>query len=557
MADPVRVSFLGGLGDIGRNCATIEIEDRLMILDCGQMFPDEMAPGVDSILPDFAHLRANADRIEGCVVTHGHEDHIGALPHALREFEFPIYGSRFTLDMVRHKLDEADLLHRTELIPVADNERRQIGPFDCEFLPVTHSIPHGNITAFHTPQGVVLHSSDFKLDLSPVDGRVTDLARIGAISATEGIRLLLADSTNAESPGHSASESAIGPVLKGIMQSRPDQRIIVASFASHIHRVRQIVEMAVASGRVVATLGLSMRRNVQLAREHGLLDIPEHLLVDVEELDRFEPGRVCIVSTGSQGEERSALNMLATGQARWFDISPDDTVILSSHPIPGNEAAVGRMVNDLVRRGAEVIGSGQVDVHTSGHGKRNELSTFHQVVRPEFFVPVHGEFRHLVAHAELAEELGMPDDNVIVCQDGDSVVLGDDGLRRGKAVGGQYIHVQGRTGRVEAEQLTERRILGAQGFVAVVVSIDGHNRRIVDGPTLVSRGWVDTDEHEELVTDGEVEVAQALEKALADPQRVVDAAAMERVVRRAIGRYVNDRTRRRPMIVPSVSVIRA
>ncbi len=555
MPDPVRVSFLGGLGDIGRNCATIEVEGRLMLLDCGQMFPDETAPGVDSILPDFAHLRANADRIEGCVVTHGHEDHIGALPHALREFEFPIYGSEFTLDMVRHKLDEHGLMHRTELVPVADNERRRIGPFDCEFLPVTHSIPHGLITAFHTPQGVVLHSSDFKLDLSPVDGRVTDLARIGAISATEGIRLLLADSTNAESPGHSASESAIGPVLQGIMQARPDQRIIVASFASHIHRVRQIVETAVATGRVVATLGLSMRRNVQLARDHDLLDLPEHLLVDVEELDRFEPGRVCIVSTGSQGEERSALNLLATGQARWFDISPDDTVILSSHPIPGNEAGVGRMVNDLVRRGAEVISSGQVDVHTSGHGKRSELSTFHQVVRPEYFVPVHGEFRHLVAHAELAEELGMPDDNVIVCQDGDSVVLDDDGLRRGRAVGGRYIHVQGHTGLVEADQLSERRILGSQGFVAMVVSVDEASRRIVEGPRLISRGWIDSDEHDDLIAEGENEVARALEKVLADPEQIVDTATLERVIRRAIGRYVNDTTRRRPMIVPSVSVI--
>ncbi|MCP4087642.1 MAG: ribonuclease J [Actinomycetia bacterium] len=555
MPDPVRVSFLGGLGDIGRNCATIEVENRLMLLDCGQMFPDETAPGVDSILPDFAHLRANAERIEGCVVTHGHEDHIGALPHALREFEFPIYGSEFTLDMVRRKLDEHGLMHRTDLVPVADNERRRIGPFDCEFLPVTHSIPQGLITAFHTPQGVVLHSSDFKLDLSPVDGRVTDLARIGAISATEGIRLLLADSTNAESPGHSASESAIGPVLQAIMQARPDQRIIVASFASHIHRVRQIVETAVATGRVVATLGLSMRRNLQLAREHGLLDLPDHLLVDVEELDRFEPGRVCIVSTGSQGEERSALNLLATGQARWFDISPDDTVILSSHPIPGNEAGVGRMVNDLVRRGAEVIGSGQVDVHTSGHGKRSELSTFHQVVRPEYFVPVHGEFRHLVAHAELAEELGMPDDNVIVCQDGDSVVLDDDGLSRGRAVGGRYIHVQGHTGLVEADQLSERRILGSQGFVAMVVSVDEASRRIVEGPRLISRGWIDSGEHEDLIAEGENEVAQALERVLSDPEQFIDTATLERVIRRAIGRYVNNTTRRRPMIVPSVSVI--
>jgi len=333
-AAPVRVTFLGGLGEIGRNCACIEVEGRILLLDVGLMFPELDMLGVDLVLPDFTYLRANADRVDGAIITHGHEDHMGGLSYLLREMSFPIYGSALTLGLARNRIEEAGLLDRTQLIPVRDGERRRIGPCDVEFIPVTHSVPHGFATAFHTPQGVILHSGDFKLDLTPVDGRLTDLARIGALAAGEGIRLLLSDSTNAEEPGHARSERSVGQVLYHLFHEHEGRRIVIACFASHIHRVQQIADAAVAFGRKVATLGLSMKKNVRLAREMGLLHIPEHALVDIDDVGDLAPGQVCVISTGSQGEPMSALTLMAQRNNRWLEIDADDTVILSSHPIP-------------------------------------------------------------------------------------------------------------------------------------------------------------------------------------------------------------------------------
>src|SRR5262245_22575746 len=309
MPAPVSVTFLGGLGEIGRNCACIEVDGRIMLLDCGLMFPDIDMLGIDLVLPDFTYLRENAARIDGCIATHGHEDHVGGLSFLLRELSFPVYGSPLTLGLARHRIEEAGLIDRTELVPVSDGERRQIGPFDVEFIPVTHSVPYGFATAFHTAQGTILHSGDFKLDLTPVDGRLTDLARIGAIATTEGIRLLLSDSTNAEEAGHSPSEADVGPVLEALFRRHAGRRIITASFASHIHRIQQIADAAIASGRVVTTLGMSIRKNVRLARDLGLLRIPDDRLVEIEDIADREPGQVCVISTGSQGEPMSALSL--------------------------------------------------------------------------------------------------------------------------------------------------------------------------------------------------------------------------------------------------------
>ncbi|MEZ5322941.1 MAG: ribonuclease J [Microthrixaceae bacterium] len=295
MAPPVRITFLGGLGEIGRNCAAIELEGRIMLLDCGLMFPDTDMLGVDLVLPDFSYLRERADRIEGCILTHGHEDHVGALSHALGEFSFPIIGSAFTLALARGRIEENGLLGRTELIPVADRERRRFGPFDCEFLPITHSVPHGFATAFHTPQGTILHSGDFKIDLTPVDGRLSDLSRIGALSSTDGIRLLLSDSTNAEEHGHSRSERTVGGVLYDLMHEHAGRRVITACFASHVHRVQQLADAAQAFGRVIVPLGRSMRRNITMAREMGVLDIAESAIADVERIGDYDPGEVCVV----------------------------------------------------------------------------------------------------------------------------------------------------------------------------------------------------------------------------------------------------------------------
>ncbi len=363
MPTPVVITFLGGLGEIGRNCAVLESAGQLLLLDCGLMFPDLDMPGVDLVLPDFTYLREHRDEIVGCIATHGHEDHVGGLGFLLRDLSFPIYGSALTLGFARNRIQEAGLLDRTELITVRDGERRLIGNFDVEFIPVTHSVPHGFATVIRTPQGVVLHSGDLKLDLTPVDGRRTDLARFGAIASGEGIRLYLGDSTNADEPGHSRSERTVGPVLERLFREHAGRRIITTCFASHVHRVQQIAEVAVATGRKVATLGMSMKKNVHLARELGALRLSDHAFVDINEVANLDPGEVCVISTGSQGEPMSALSLMATGASKWLDVGPNDTVILSSHPIPGNEMNVTRVIDGLVRRGVEVVHSGIDDVH--------------------------------------------------------------------------------------------------------------------------------------------------------------------------------------------------
>ncbi|MCB0995423.1 MAG: ribonuclease J [Acidimicrobiales bacterium] len=555
MPADVRVTFLGGLGDIGRNCAVIETGDDAILLDCGQLFPDESMPGADAVLPDFSYLRQRGGRISALVATHGHEDHIGAIAHALREFHFPIYGSAFTVGLVRHRLEETGLAQGVELHTLADGDRRRIGPFEIEFVPVTHSVPSGLISAIHTPQGVILHSSDFKLDPDPVDGRLTDLGRVAEISADPGIRLLLADSTNSEIPGSTLPERAIGPVLREVFDASAGRRVITACFSSHVHRVQQIVDAAVATGRRVATLGMSMKRNFALARELGLLKMSDAAWIDIEDTTDLDPGEVCIVSTGSQGEPRSALALAAMGDSRWIEVGPDDTVVLSSHPIPGNEAKVARMIDELVQRGARVVHSGQLELHTSGHGKQDELTELHRAARPEWFVPVHGEYRHLVAHAELARGLGMPGERVLVARDGDQVVLSDDGLALAQgATTGRHVFVDGDLTEHDHSLFRERAVLGDNGVVIATVGVDLDSGRLVGEPRLVSRGWLGDAHLDELEAGGAEAVAEAVEKFLATEWADADDALdlLHRRIRRAAGQYVSDRSGRRPMIVPIV-----
>lgn len=550
MAAPVKITFLGGLGEIGRNCACIEVEGRIMLLDCGLMFPDMDMLGVDLVLPDFTYLRENAERIVGCIATHGHEDHTGGLAFLLRDLSFPVYSSPLTLGLARNRIEEAGLIDRTELVPVHDGERRQIGPFDVEFIPVTHSVPHGFATAFHTPQGTILHSGDFKLDLTPVDGRLTDLARMGGIASSDGVRLLLADSTNAEEAGHSRSETSVGKVLYQLFHEHEGRRIITASFASHIHRIQQIADAAVAFGRVVTTVGLSMKKNVRLARELGLLRIPDQHLRDIEDVDDLPPGKVCVISTGSQGEPMSALSLMAANESRWLKLDADDTVILSSHPIPGNEANVSKVIDGLVRLGVQVVHSGISDVHATGHAKQEELKTLHSIVRPDFFVPVHGEYRHLVSHARLAESMGMGHERVLVCEDGDQLELSDDGLSVIGTVPAGYLYVDGIVGDVGTGVLRDRKVLAEEGVVVVIVTVDISDGHILTGPEIITRGWVYAPEADDLIDEAADKVREAVAEAFeAD---AVDIENLQRVVRRAAGRFVNERTRRRPMIVPVV-----
>ncbi|HEX2047269.1 MAG TPA: ribonuclease J [Acidimicrobiales bacterium] len=551
MADPLRITFLGGLGEIGRNCACLEQDGRLLLLDCGLMFPDAEMPGVDLVLPDFTWLHEHGDRLEGCILTHGHEDHIGALGFLLRDLSFPIFGSALSLGLAKNRIEEAGLLGRTELVPVADGERRRIGPFDCEFIPVTHSVPHGFATAFHTPQGVVLHSGDFKLDLTPVDGRVTDLARIGAIAKESGIRLLLSDSTNAEEPGHTVSERAVGAVLAELFAAHKGKRIVAACFASHIHRIQQIADAAVAHGRTIATLGRSMLKNVALARDMGLLHIPDHHLVDIEKIDALEPGQVCVISTGSQGEPMSALSLMAAGENKWLKLTEDDVVILSAHAIPGNEYSVNKVIDGLYRLGAEVVHAGTTpDVHVTGHAMQGELKTLLSVARPEHFIPVHGEFRHLTHHARLAMEMGVAAGNVLLAEDGDVVELSDKGLDFVDTVPAGYLYVDGIVGDVGHGVLRDRKVLAEEGVIVVVVTVDASSGEVLTGPQIITRGWVHAPEAEALLDEARQRVTEALEHA-ADAGNT-DFETLKRQVRQALGRFVNERTKRRPMIVPVV-----
>lgn len=550
MPSPVTITFLGGLGEIGRNCAVFECDDQIVLLDCGLMFPGVDMPGVDLVLPDFDYLIKNAAKIKGVVLTHGHEDHVGGVAFLLREVKVPLYGSAFTLGLARNRVEEAGLLGRTEFIEVRDGERRQIGPFECEFIPVTHSVPSGFSVAFRTPQGVILHSGDFKIDTTPVDGRRSDLARIGAIADGEGVRLLLADSTNADEPGWARSETAVGGVLYDLFHQHLGRRIVTVCFSSHIHRVQQIADAAIEQGRVIATLGLSMRKNVKMARDMGLLDIPSDKLKDIEEVANLDPGRVCVISTGSQGEPYSALALMATGENRFIKIGPDDTVILSSHPIPGNEHNVSRVMNGLVRLGAQVVHSGISDVHSSGHAKQEELRLYHNLTKPEWFVPVHGEYRHMVAHGRLAEELDLAPNRILICEDGDQVILGDKGLTRGKRVQAGYLFVDGIVGDVGRGVLRDRRQLAEEGVVVVIVAVDLQERTIVTGPQVFTRGWVYAPEAEDLLDEAIAVIRREVETALASG--TADVENLQQRVRRAAGRFVNERTKRKPLINPVV-----
>jgi ribonuclease J len=550
MPAPVKVTFLGGLGDIGRNCAGVEIDGKIMLIDCGLMFPEADMLGIDLVLPDFTWLIERSDDIVGCVVTHGHEDHQGALAYALRELSFPIIGSALSLGFAANRIDEAGLMDRTQMIVVEDNERRRFGPFDLEFIPVTHSVPHGFATAFHTPQGTILHTGDWKLDLTPVDGRLTDLGVMGAIAQNEGVRLLLGDSTNADQHGHSRSESSVGKVLNDLIAANVGRRIITACFASHVHRVQQIADAAIANGRMVATLGLSMKKNVRLAKEMGLLRIADDKLLDIEDVKDLDPGKVCIISTGSQGEPMSALAKMAANESKWITLTDQDTVILSSHPIPGNEMNVSKVINSMARLGVRVVHSGLHDVHATGHAKADEIKTLLSVVRPEHVVPVHGEFRHLQAHAELAVTMGVDPAKVLVCEDGDRIALTDDGLVRDGKVPAHYQYVDGIVGDVSHGVIRDRQVLAEEGVVVVIATVDHDAAEIITGPEVITRGWIYADEAEDLLEEMRnllrEQVLRALERGDHDIER------LQRVVRKGAGKFVNDRTKRRPMIVPVV-----
>ncbi|GAA0550732.1 ribonuclease J [Paractinoplanes ferrugineus] len=541
----LRVIPLGGLGAIGRNMTVLEFDGKLLIIDCGVLFPDVEQPGVDLILPDFNPILDRLDDIQAIVLTHGHEDHIGAVPYLLaHKADIPLVGSEFTLALVEAKLAERRLDPYT--LTVREGGVERLGPFECEFFAVNHSIPDALAVAVRTPAGLVLHTGDFKMDQVPLDGRITDLAGFARLGA-EGVDLLLSDSTNAEVPGFVAPERDIGPVLSRIF-GKARGRIIVASFASHVHRVQQVFDAAWEYDRKVALIGRSMVRNMGIARDLGLLNVPDGLLVSLDEATNMPADEIVFMSTGSQGEPMSALGRMATGDHRHITIETGDTVVLASSLVPGNETSVYRVINRLSRAGATVIHKETAKVHVSGHAPAGELLFLLNVVRPSNLMPVHGEWRHLRAHAQLGIESGVAADRVVLCEDGDVVDLVEGHARHVGRVSNRYVYVDGlAVGDVSESLLTERRILGDGGFISATVVIDSVTGKVVGEPSISAKGF---SEDPEAFSPVIPLLTAALHRSAEDG--ITDPHQLQQVVRRTVGRWVNDAYRRRPMIVPTV-----
>lgn len=542
----LRILPIGGLGEIGRNMAVFEFDGALLIVDCGVLFPEESQPGVDLILPDFTPIADRLDDVAAIVLTHGHEDHIGAVPYLLRmRPQIPVYGSKLTLAFLRAKLTE----HRisSELREVVDREKVEVGPFGVEFLAVNHSIPDAMAVAITTPAGRVLHTGDFKMDQLPLDGRVTDLnsfARLG----DEGIDILMVDSTNAEVRGFIPSETDIMPVLDSVF-AKARGRVIVASFASHVHRIQQIIDMAVAHKRKIAFVGRSMVRNMSIARDLGYLRIPEGTLVSADELADLPDDRAVLICTGSQGEPMAVLSRIAN-RDHAISVGPSDTVVLASSLIPGNETAVNRVINGLTKLGANVVHKGNALVHVSGHASAGELRFVYNITKPRYVLPVHGEWRHLLANARVAESVGIPDKRILLIDDGVSVDLDHDRAVVSGYTPVGFVYVDGSSvGDLTEASLKDRRVLGEEGFISIIAVVDTVAGKVLAGPEIHERGF-----GHEVLADGVEEVTaaarEALEAALADG--IEDVHDLQQRIRRVVGRWVNATHRRRPMIVPVV-----
>jgi ribonuclease J len=544
----LRVVALGGIGEIGRNMTVFEYDGRLLVVDCGVLFPSEDSPGVDLILPDFRAIEDRLDDIDALVLTHGHEDHIGAVPFLLRQRpELTIVGSRFTLALVAAKCKEHRLTPR--LLEVKEGERLHHGAFDCEYFAVNHSIPDALAVAIRTPAGLVLHTGDIKLDQLPLDGRLTDLAGFSRLG-DEGVDLFLVDSTNADVPGFVISEREIGPVLDGVFH-RADARIIVACFASHVHRVQQVLDAAVAHGRRVCFVGRSMERNMGLAAELGLLQVPDGLLVDIDAAMDLPDAKLVIVSTGSQGEPLSALARMARGDHRSVWIRPEDTIILASSLIPGNETAIFAVINGLTRLGATVVHQGTAKVHVSGHSPAGELLFLYNAVRPSNVMPVHGEWRHLRSNGRLAVQTGVPEDAVVLAEDGVVVDLVDGKASITGRVEVGRVYVDGlEVGDIGENTLADRLVLGEGGFISITVAVDSNTGRPVSSPKLSGRGFSDDPKALDAVLPlVEDELSRTESEGITDTHRIAQA------VRRVVGKWVGETYRRRPMIVPTVIAV--
>lgn len=544
----VKLISLGGLGEVGKNMLVVECDEHIFVIDAGLMFPEEEMLGIDLVLPDFSYLKENKEKLKAIVLTHGHEDHIGALPYVLRDFKVPVYGTKLTLGLVQVKLEEHGLID-VDLREINSDSQIAIGPFRLEFARVCHSIPDGLGIAIHTPQGVIVHSGDFKFDQTPIDGTGTDFNKFAAFGK-KGVLALFSDSTNSELFGHTHSEREVGEALYEIFKEA-SQRIIVASFSSHIHRIQQVINVSARTGRKIVISGRSMHSNVNIAADLGYLRIPDNMLVDIEEVNDYLPQEIVILCTGSQGEPLSALARMASHDHKYIQIEQGDTVVISARPVPGNEKSVSRTIDRLFKRGAKVYYQSISGVHVSGHAAREELKLMINLISPKYFVPIHGEYRHLRHHADIAAEVGVLPENIFVVENGDIIEF-----EQGKA------HIDGRVnagtvlvdglgvGDIGDIVLRDRQLLATDGVLVVVVGINVQSGELVSGPEIISRGFVYMKEAGELMEEAREQIETVFKHTA--KEHITDWSVLKSDVRNALSRFLYAKTKRRPMIMPII-----
>ena len=547
---PLKIIPLGGLGEIGKNITLYEYDGDMMLVDCGMAFPDEEMPGIDIVIPDFTYVLENKDKIKGLVVTHGHEDHIGAIPYLLRNFNVPIYATRLTVGLIEGKLREHKLLNEAKLNVTNPGDTVRLGKFEIEFIHVNHSIPDAVGFAITCPAGTVVQTGDFKIDTTPIDDYVIDIGRFAELGK-KGVLALMSDSTNAERPGFTPSERILGDSFSNLFKKAENHRILVATFSSNIHRIQQIIDEACRCGRKVAVSGRSMINVVSVAAELGYLNVPKDVLIDIETIKNYPPEELVIVTTGSQGEPLSALHRIAFSDHRQVEIIPGDMIIISATPIPGNEKLVSKVVNELMKRGANVVYERMYDVHVSGHACQEELKLMMSIVKPKYFIPLHGEQKHLMKHAMLARQMGIPEENILIADNGNVIEVSRAALKSTETVQAGRVLVDGLgVGDVGSIVLRDRKHLADDGIIIIAVSIDGVTREVVSGPDVVSRGFVYVKESERLMHDIDELVCDILEGCYVDG--IKDWSTIKTRIKDRTARFVSAKTRRSPMILPII-----
>ncbi len=543
----LKVIPLGGLEQIGMNITAFEYEDSIIVVDCGLSFPEDDMFGIDLVIPDVTYLKENLDKVKGFFITHGHEDHIGALPYVLREVNVPIYATRLTMGIIDHKLEEHELLKKVKKKIVKYGQHINAGCFRVEFIKTNHSIQDAAALAIYSPAGTIVHTGDFKVDYTPVFGDAIDLQRFGEIGK-KGVLALMCDSTNAERPGFTMSEKTVGRTLQNIFEEHPNTRIIIATFASNVDRVQQIINQAYKSGRKVVVEGRSMVNIISTATELGYISIPDNTLVDIEHLKNYPPEKTVLITTGSQGESMAALSRMANGTHRKVTIRPTDTIVFSSNPIPGNEKAVSKVINDLSRKGAEVIFQ---DVHVSGHACQEDIKLIYSLVRPKYAIPVHGEYKHRKAQAKIAQELGIPKDNIFLINSGDVLELDENSARVNGRVPAGDVMVDGLgVGDVGNIVLRDRHILAEEGIIIVVLTLDGQSGQVLAGPDIVSRGFVYVRDAGDLMDDAQAVLNHTMDHLM--DKNVKDWGKIKQEIKDSLGGFVWKETKRRPMIIPII-----